>query len=98
MDWILKIEPYGGDFPYPVFKAEKVKVHKLRELRGNHLQMEINQNGSRRFSSIAFGMGTLKNKIEQNNYDVTIIFEPTWNVYNRKRSIQLAIKSMEFDS
>ena len=61
-------------------------------------QMEINQNGSRRFSSIAFGMGTLKNKIEQNNYDVTIIFEPTWNVYNRKRSIQLAIKSMEFDS
>ncbi len=98
MDWILKMEPYGGDFPYPVFKAEKVKVHKLRELRGNHLQMEINQNGSRRFSSIAFGMGTLKNKIEQNNYDVTIIFEPTWNVYNRKRSIQLAIKSMEFDS
>ena len=45
-----------------------------------------------------YGIYAHKNKIEQNNYDVTIIFEPTWNVYNRKRSIQLAIKSMEFDS
>lgn len=97
MDWILKMEPFGGSFPYPVFKAEKVKVHRLRELRGNHLQMEINQNGSSRFSSIAFGMGKLKSKIEQNNFEVTLIFEPTWNVYNRKRSIQLAVKAMEFE-
>ncbi|NLG39804.1 MAG: single-stranded-DNA-specific exonuclease RecJ [Fibrobacter sp.] len=97
MDWILKMEPYGGSFPYPVFKAEKVKIHKLRELRGNHLQMEINQNGSRRFSAIAFGMGNQKSKIEQNNFEATVVFEPTWNVYNRKRSIQLAIKAMEFE-
>lgn len=96
MDWILKMEPFGGDFHYPVFKAVKVKVHKLRELRGNHLQMEINQNGSRRFSSIAFGMGHLKPKIEANNYEVTLIFEPVWNAFNGRRSIQLAVKEMEF--
>jgi single-stranded-DNA-specific exonuclease len=59
--------------------------------------MEINQNGSRRFSAIAFGMGNQKSKIEQNNFEATVVFEPTWNVYNRKRSIQLAIKAMEFE-
>ena len=54
-----------GEFPYPVFKAEKVKIHKLRELRGTICKMEINQNGSRRFSAIAFGMGNQKAKLNR---------------------------------
>lgn len=96
MDYMHLLEPMGGAFPYPVFKATKLKVHKLRVLKNAHLQMEVSQNGSPHFGAIAFGMFPLKQKIEQNNYEITLYFEVVWNVYNRQKNIQLAVKAIEF--
>ena len=88
------MEPFGGNFPYPTFRADGVKVHRLRELRGGHLQMEISQAGSRIYPAIGFGLRKCKSKIGAHQ-NVSIVFEPTWNYYNGRKSLQLCIKSIE---
>ena len=94
LDFFDKMEPFSGNFPYPVFRAENVKVHRVRELRGGHLQMEVSQAGSPTFSAIGFGLRKCKALIGK-THRVSIVFEPTWNYYNGRRSLQLCIKSIE---
>ena len=94
LEYFDLMEPFGGNFPYPTFRAENVKVHRFRELRGGHLQMEISQAGSRVYPAIAFGLRKSKSKIGSNQ-KVTIIFEPTWNYYNGRKSLQLCVKAIE---
>ena len=94
LDYFDRMEPFGGNFPYPLLKASGITVHKLRELRGGHLQMEISQAGSPSFSAIAFGLRKCKNLLGK-NHSASIIFEPTWNYYNGRRSLQLCIKAIK---
>lgn len=95
MEIIQKMEPYGGTFPYPVFRAEKVKVVRMREVRGGHLQMELAQNQQNGFSAIAFGMAKMEKEIELKRREININFEVNWNVFNGKKNIQLMIKSID---
>lgn len=94
LDFFDLMEPFGGNFPYPTFRADHVKVHRVRELRGGHLQMEISQAGSRVYPAIAFGLRKCKSLIGANR-TISIVFEPTWNYYNGRKSLQLCIKAIE---
>ena len=94
LDYFDKMEPFGGNFPYPVFRADGVTVHRVKELRGGHLQMEISQAGSPVFSAIAFGLGKCKSLLTGGR-KVSVVFEPTWNYFNNKKTMQLCIKSIE---
>lgn len=94
LDYFDLMEPFGGNFPYPTFRADNVKVHRVRELRGGHLQMEISQAGSRVYPAIAFGLRKNKSQIT-GNPNVSVVFEPTWNYYNGRKTLQLCIKSIE---
>lgn len=94
LDYFDMMEPFGGNFPYPAFRAEDILVHRVRELRGGHLQMEISQAGSRTYSAIGFGLR--KNKVLLGkNKPISIVFEPSWNYYNDKKSLQLCVKAIE---
>ncbi len=95
MDFLQKMEPYGGSFPYPVFRAEKVKVLRLREVRGGHLQMELAQDRQHVFSAIAFGMGKMESEIKKRGKEININFEANWNSFNGMRNIQLMIKTID---
>ena len=94
LDYFDRMEPFGGNFPYPVFRAEDVTVHKVKELRGGHLQLEISQAGSPVFSAIAFGLGKCKERLKETR-KASVVFEPTWNYFNNKKTMQLCIKSIE---
>ncbi len=94
LDFFDRLEPFGGNFPYPTFRADNVKVHRLREIRGGHLQLEVSQAGSRIFPAIAFGLRKSKALLGKSR-PVSIVFEPTWNYYNDKKSLQLCIKAIE---
>lgn len=94
LDYFDMMEPFGGNFPYPTFRSENIVVHRVRELRGGHLQMEISQAGSRVFSAIAFGLRKNKALVGKSK-PVSIVFEPTWNYYNDKKNLQLCIKAIE---
>ena len=94
LDYIDLLEPFGGNFPYPTFRAEGVTVHRVRELRGGHLQMEISQAGSNVFPAIAFGLRKSKALLGHSR-PVTVVFEPIWNYFNNTKTVQLCIKSIE---
>ena len=94
LDYIDLLEPFGGNFPYPTFRAEGVTVHRVRELRGGHLQMEISQAGSNVFPAIAFGLRKSKALLGRSR-PVTVVFEPIWNYFNNTKTVQLCIKSIE---
>ena len=67
---------------------------KLRELHGGHLQLKLSQSGSSSFAGIAFGMAKAKKIIEEKRKKISIAFEPSWNVFNGRKSIQLLIKEI----
>lgn len=94
LDFFDLLEPFSGNFPYPIFRADNIKVHRLRELRGGHLQMDISQAGSRVFPAIAFGLRKSK-VLLHGDKPVSVIFEPTWNYFNDRKSMQLCIKAIE---
>ena len=94
LDYFDMMEPFGGNFPYPVFKATGVTVHRVKELRGGHLQMEVSQAGSPVFSAIAFGLRKSKSLLGPSK-KVSIVFEPSWNYFNNKKTMQLCIKAIE---
>ncbi|MDR1759538.1 MAG: single-stranded-DNA-specific exonuclease RecJ [Fibrobacter sp.] len=94
MDHLQKMEPYGGSFPYPVFRAEKVKLLRVREVRGGHLQMELAQDRQHSFSAIAFGMGKMESELKKGK-EINVNFEVSWNSFNGMRNIQLMIKSID---
>ena len=94
LEYIDLLEPFGGNFPYPAFRAENVTVHRVRELRGGHLQMEISQAGSAVFPAIAFGLRKSKALLGRSR-PVTVVFEPIWNYYNNTKTVQLCIKAIE---
>jgi len=94
LDYIDLLEPFGGNFPYPSFRADGVTVHRVRELRGGHLQMEISQAGSCVFPAIAFGLRKSKALLGRSR-PISIVFEPIWNYYNNTKTVQLCIKSIE---
>ena len=94
LDFFDLLEPFSGNFPYPIFRADNIKVHRLRELRGGHLQMDISQAGSRVFPAIAFGLRKSKALLHDDK-PVSVIFEPTWNYFNDRKSMQLCIKAIE---
>ena len=94
LDYIDLLEPFGGNFPYPSFRADGVTVHRVRELRGGHLQMEISQAGSAVFPAIAFGLRKSKALLGRSR-PISIVFEPIWNYYNNTKTVQLCIKSIE---
>lgn len=94
LDFFDLLEPFGGNFPYPTFRADNIRVHRLRELRGGHLQMDISQAGSRIFPAIAFGLRKSKALLGKSK-PVSVVFEPTWNYFNDKKSLQLCVKAIE---
>lgn len=94
LDFFDLLEPFSGNFTYPIFRADNIKVHRLRELRGGHLQMDISQAGSRVFPAIAFGLRKSK-ALLHGDKPVSVIFEPTWNYFNDRKSMQLCIKAIE---
>lgn len=90
---IQDIEPFGGKNPYPILYTENVRVEKVRELRGGHLQLKLSQGGSAPFAAIAFGMADAKGKID-GEHSISVAYEPIWNVYNGRKEIQLLVKAI----
>ncbi len=94
MDEMRRLEPFGGENPFPVFLARQVQIARLREVRGGHMQIEASQRDSRPFAGIAFAMPGLRQRIEELGPMVDLAFEAAWNVYNGKRTIQLLVKGV----
>jgi len=88
MDELEGMEPFGMGNRKPVFFARQVRVQRTRVVKGNHLQLWIEQDGLV-FQGIAFGRG---DAVPENGELLSIAFFPEWNEWKGQRKIQLHIK------
>ncbi|HVV56127.1 MAG TPA: single-stranded-DNA-specific exonuclease RecJ [Mucilaginibacter sp.] len=90
--------PFGPENMAPVFLSRNVRVAGYAALAGEqHLKMAVTQDGSPLFDCIAFGQGN--HLYEVNNgkpFDICYTIEE--NVWRDKRSIQLNVKGIRFQS
>lgn len=90
--------PFGPENMAPVFLSRNVRVAGYAGLAGEqHLKMAVTQDGSPLFDCIAFGHGN--HLYEVNNgkpFDICYTIEE--NVWRDKRSIQLNVKGIRFQS
>ena len=91
MDDLEKMEPYGMGNRKPVFCSHDVRVTRTRVVKGNHLQLWVEENGLR-FQGIAFGRG---DDAPETGAIISIAFYPEWNEWKGQRKIQLNIKDFK---
>ena len=96
LEQICALEPFGKENDAPLFLSRNLRVvNAVREVRGGHLQFEVAaQEKGENFSAIAFGMGKHIKWLRENSSDFDMIFEPSWNVFNNRKKIQLQVRAM----
>jgi len=90
--------PFGPENMAPVFLSRNVYVSGMAGLvGGSHVKMTVIQQGSPGFESIAFGQGEYVDQIKKDvPFDICYTIEE--NTWREKRSIQLNIKGIRFNS
>ncbi|HJV66196.1 MAG TPA: single-stranded-DNA-specific exonuclease RecJ [Geomonas sp.] len=84
-----RMRPFGMGNPEPLFLLRGAKVCDWRELKGGHLKLCVST-GGRTFDAIGFGLADK----DVSGPRVDLLFSPSINVWNGKRSLQLTIKDL----
>jgi single-stranded-DNA-specific exonuclease len=92
-------EPYGFGNAQPIFATRGATVGETRLVgaEGKHLKMRILTSTNIALEAIAFGMGSLYGKL-QNNLKVDIAYTLDMNEWNGKRSLQLKMRDIQVPS
>ncbi len=87
MGWLTGLEPFGTDFPLPIFKINCVYIDSIKILRGGHRKFKVSQEGKK--EDILFFSPPEEIKRFKENDTVDILTEISWSYYNGSKSIQL---------
>ena len=93
---ILKqFAPFGPKNRNPIFATKNVEdTGSSRLLKGNHLKLNIKENGEPHFNAIAFGMGDFIPEVKKGAFH--ICYNINENNWNEKTDLQLNIKDIKF--
>ncbi|HJV33507.1 MAG TPA: single-stranded-DNA-specific exonuclease RecJ, partial [Geomonas sp.] len=83
------LKPFGMGNPEPVFLLRGAKVCDWRVLKGGHLKICLST-GGRTLDAVGFGLA----EKEVSGPRIDLLFSPSINVWNGKRSLQLIIKDL----
>jgi single-stranded-DNA-specific exonuclease len=93
MTWLHRFEPFGNGNPEPVFYCDAIVINgRCRVVGEEHLQIDVCRNGAI-FSSVAFNMGFLCEKLLKQKSGFSISYYPVWNFFKGRRTIQLHISA-----
>ena len=87
-----QMKPFGMGNPEPLFLLKGATVSGSRVLKGGHLKLQISS-GGRSFEAIGFGLAEKWGGEGR----VDLLFSPGINVWNGKRTLQLAIKDLRVE-
>ena len=91
MKWHESLEPFGMGFEQPKFFVRSVRIQEAKTLKGGHMRYKIASPTDRRgLTAPWFGA---KAKFKEGDL-VNLVFEPQWNYWMGKRSLQLMVKDM----
>lgn len=94
MLWYEALGPFGMGFEPPVFLMKNLRVENVKKLKGSFLKYKL-KDGEKAYSSLGFEALWFKDPQEfPEGQLVDLLFEPQWNYFNGKKSIQGIIKSM----
>lgn len=99
MSWIERLEPFGKEFPYPQFLVENLKITDVKQMKGGHLRMKLQQNLCER-EAVFFSPGAEKRELllgdsfKQGDF----LLEIAWNEFRGVRRLQFLVKGLEFTS
>lgn len=92
---LTQIGPFGPQNMNPTFVSHGVSVVGLPQIVGtNHLKLNIKQQNSAIFESIAFGLANFEEKIKAETL-LSICYSIEENVWKEKRKLQLNIKGIK---
>lgn len=90
MNWFESLGPFGMGFETPKLQLKKAKVKSLRKLKGNFLKYVLEDVNGVCIEGPWFSKAV--------SYDVStyvdVVFQPQWNDFNGRRTIQAIIESM----
>jgi single-stranded-DNA-specific exonuclease len=86
MGWYEDLGPFGMQFEAPLFMASDLKVTSLKRLKGDYLKLGV-QDGAYDFDALWFS----KPKEFQSGSRIDLIFEPQWNEFQGRRTLQLLV-------
>ena len=94
---LQKLEPFGNGNPEPVFVTKNVNVVDFRTVgkEGTHLKLYL-ENGGKKISAIAFGMGKLALKLKE-DVKVNIAYNIFANTWNGNTKLELRLKDLEIE-
>lgn len=92
---LTKLEPYGKGNPRPLFVMTNCRIHRVDYIGKNQstVRMEIT-NAGRAFHCIGFGMAEKVKEICKNSDWVDIVFYPSVNEWNGRRTLQLEVQDI----
>jgi single-stranded-DNA-specific exonuclease len=88
---INRMEPFGPGNRRPVFIAKAVEVTDARKLKERHLRLNLRQ-GNQFFSAIGFNLYPRWEEV--NAIHIDIAFQPVFNTWNGKTTIDLQLKDL----
>ncbi|MCB0349659.1 MAG: single-stranded-DNA-specific exonuclease RecJ [Bdellovibrionales bacterium] len=92
MNWYENLGPFGMQFEVPKLLLKGVKVKKLKRLKGSYLKYTLESGAA------AIEAPWFSNPVEiPEGSRVDVIFEPQWNDFNGRRSIQGLIHNMRLN-
>lgn len=91
MNWFENLGPFGVGFEAPKLLFKNVKVKSLRKLKGNFLKYVLEDSAGLTLAAPWFSKG--KKSYAEDTF-VDVVFEPQWNDFNGRRSIQALIEDM----
>jgi len=89
LEQLADLEPYGMGNPRPIFACEELFLTDIRSIgqEGRHLKFRVKRKNCIN-DGIAWEMGSLAQKL-QSNTSVDVAFQPEFNEWQGRRSIQL---------
>lgn len=97
MKWYSSLEPFGTGFEIPVLKSSQVQVAAIRELKGGHLKLTIEQDlPGHQLEAIWFSppkRPELENL--QVGSKIDIYYQVQWNRFAGRKTIQLLIQDIQ---
>lgn len=96
-NWLVKLEPYGVGFPIPLIRMNHLFVAQVRVLKEKHLKLVLKDMAGNKIDALWFFADNIDEKKQLSSKRVSVVVEPSINIYMGKESLQVFIKDLKVE-
>lgn len=93
MNWMDRLQPFGVGFEMPIFLIEKARLSSVRDLRGGHLKIQLEQDGYS-CEGILFSPTESQRQCLQVGQCIDLLAETQVHEWMGRQSLQLMIEDV----